>query len=230
MTIAGDLITSAFGTSSKNNPGRIASSTPELLRVLNQSLNGCYAIAAHVNYLAFAVKETKTHETLGWPYPECAEAVFRIEMESGQEVALVPYDQRGTEPGMPAVYFLGLHYVSAGNALDPADDEELTIFYSPVPRNYTDLNSSTDASWRTRHDPLLIADVGMYIARKDGRADDLAAMAADRAAALGKYVAWLEHANVQERRMYATHRYLPSYTLESLTTMLVGGPAGGKIP
>lgn len=224
MATALELIVAAHGTSTKNNPGKIAASEGELLRVLNDSLNGCYAIAAHVNYLVFAVQETIAHGSLGWPYPECAEAVFRIEFpDSGNEVALVPYDQRNAETGMPAVYFLGLHYIGAGNDGDPVA-ESLRFFYSKMPTSYTSLDSTTDASWRSRHNPLLIADVGMYLARKDGRADDLAALAADRQTALAKFVAFLEHANVHERRMYATHRQLPSYTLESLTAMLAGGP------
>lgn len=228
--IAEDIIIAAHGTSTKNNPDRIADDATELLRVLNASYYGVYAIAARVNYTAFAVKERKTHDGTGWLRPTCAELIFRIELDAtpdGQpdpEVMLVPFNEKDAEPGRPAVYELGPYYYPAGNPLDPDAAEGLTFFYSPVPTSFTTLGSSGDASWWTRHDPLLIADVGMYLARKDGRGDDLAAMSAERERALQLYVNSLEHANVMERRSFGSARYMPSYTVESLRQMLIGGP------
>lgn len=224
MATASDLITAAHGLSTKNNPGKTAASA-EMLRALNESFYACYAIAAQVNYLVFAVKELIAHTSNGWPYPECAELVYRIENPAGAEVKLVPYNELDAEPGHPCVYFQGGYYNPTGGTLDPVDTDSLKFFYSKVPRSFASLSATPDTTWRTRHDPLLIADLAMYLDRKDGRADDLAAHAEVRDAALKRYVAWLEHANVMETRSFGPLRFIQSYSVQSLSTLLVGGPS-----
>lgn len=222
MTIASDYITAAYGLSTKNNPTKTATPT-ELLRILNTSFHACYAIAARINYLAFAVREVIPKITLGWPYPACAELVFRIELATGEEVALVPYNQRFAEPGRPGVYYLGGFYNAAGNPTDPGD-EPLVLLYSKMPVSFTTVDDEGDTTWHTRHDRLVIADLAMYLARKDGRTDELPDLSAERDAALQLFVAFLEHANVMETRMYGAHRFMPTYTIQSLAALLAGGP------
>lgn len=223
MATANDFIVAAHATSTKNRPNKIATSATELLRKFNKSLNIYYAIAARVNPMFFGVKETVVHTSLGWPRPACAEAVWRHELVDGTEVALVPFDQRMAEPGMPSVYTLGQHYVAAGNDDDPTDDDDLVIFYSKRPTTLTALSDNVDSMWQGMYDQLPVLDLAIYLAIKDGRTDEVASYVAERNELLGLYVAFLEHADLHERRLFGPTRFNQANSVVPLLSLLPGG-------
>lgn len=223
-TLASDILVAAFAKSTKNAPARIVAEATDLCASVTRSLRGLFAIGARVNPVFFATQTNMNFVSPGWARPVDAESVFRLELVTGQEVALVPFDQRRAELAMPAVYAMGQTYRSAGNALDPISGT-IVAFYSKRPANVAGLTDPLDLSWPEAYNELLILDVAVYLALKDGRMDEVQVLTADRARWLSLYVAFLEHANANERRMYGAVRYINSNSLVSLADLLAGGAA-----
>jgi hypothetical protein len=236
MATANSLIIAAHGVSSKLQPGRIAALSTELIRVLNHSFNVYYAIGARINPLFYGVKDVvpgdERDTTLGWPRPACAEAVFRLELDDGTEVALVPFDQRFAEEGMPSVYAIGQHYVPAGNVdelnapidPDPATDD-LVIFYSKRPETVTTLDDGVDPMWPGMYNRLPVLDVAIYLLLKDGQVAEAQQWVRERNDLLKLYIGFLEHADLHERRMFGPQRHFNSNAIASLAAALPGNAA-----
>jgi hypothetical protein len=225
MATANDIIVAAHGFSTKNRPNLIATSATELLRRLNKSLNVYFMIGARINPMFYGVKDEVAYDgTLGWPRPACADAVWRIEQAAdGAEVALVPFDQRFAEPGMPAVYTIGQHYIPAGNDGDPLPEDNLNIFYSKRPVSIGALTDSLDPMWQGAYDTLPTLDIAIYLAVKDGRLDEVAELVRERDEVLKLYIAFLEHADLHERRWFGPTRFNQTNSIVPLLSLLPGG-------
>jgi hypothetical protein len=219
-----DILVAAYARSLKNKPGTIATEATELLNLVTRLLRGWYAYAATVNYTVFAglvdveaQAESGGPDQEGWERPEDAEVVFRIERTghttggSGaaqDEVVVVPYDDPHAEPGKGAVYRIGQVYFPAGNAKDPTGGE-LRIFFSRRPSDPATVDDTLDPQWIESYNDLLILDVAIYLAVKDGRADEAQQLNAERTDWMQRFTNFLLHPEANERRRFATQRRVP---------------------
>lgn len=209
--------------------GATASPT-ELVDAVQDSLHALFQIAARVNPSFYGDTETVNYSAAlgGWPRPAAAEAVERIERADGEEVIVVPMDQRNAEPGFPCVYRWGRVYKPAGTTPGPDAGEALVFYFSRVPDTLVDETSEIDAAYPVSCVALLELDVAIRLAIKDGgpTADELLQpLLAERTEALRRYVAHLEHETVDERRAYGLVRKFSTNTLVPLHSMLAGGAA-----
>jgi hypothetical protein len=218
-----DIIYAAYSRSTQNNPGTIATESTELLNVVQRALDGSYAMAARINPTFFAASATVTAPGAGlpWARPELAESIFRIE-NSGVEVVVVPYDDRTAEEGLPAVYEWGQNFYEAGNTPDPdPTTDDLDFFYSKRPATLTSLTDTLDALWREPFNELLVLEVAIYLAVKDGaaqsRLNELQALAQERLRWANRFCSHLEHATPIQRRRFG---HIRRFNTEALLPVL----------
>lgn len=187
---AGDLVTAAVGLAAPTRAASLAPDAPELLRTLARTMQRYYVRVAKTAPWTFGARVDQVMVSgtatlpAGWPRPAAALRVLRLEAASsllaggvpigaGARVELVPYDDRAMSAGDPAVYEFGGRFVGAGNAGDPTSGA-LTIWYAAdavVPQALTDV---LDPTWPRRHNDVLIYELGIYLAQKDGRDADVA--------------------------------------------------------
>lgn len=226
-----DIILAAYAKSLKNKPGSIASESGELLQLVIRSMRGLYAFAARINPLFFAESAAVNFAAPGWLRPATAELIFRIELNTGAEVALVPFDDRTAEPGMPAVYEFGQKFLPASNAAPNPQAGALTFYYSKRPTDPADLDANVDAMWTEQFNELLILEVAIYLALKDGRSTEIPGLTASRDKWANLFVAFLEHETVNERRRFGQVARFNVKSLMPLWSLLAGGapPAPGAV-
>ena len=233
------IITAAYGLSSKNRPGTIATEATELLQVVVRAVQELYSLAPRVNYAYFAgfsdvrvSAESGGPEDEGWQPPEC-ECVFRIERTEhttgGQgvkrdEVKVVPYDDVTAELGSGAVFHLGSTYFPAGNPMDPTGGV-LRFFFSRIPDSPATINDALDAQWPEQFNEILIFEVGAYLADKDGRSDEATALRGQKMQALLRFTMHLEHRDANELRRVENVRRFNGTTLVPLASF--GLPQAG---
>jgi len=206
-TTVQDILYAAYSRSTQNNPGTIATESTELLSVVQRAIDGAYAFAARINPTFFA----DTADVVGvgsvWARPELAESIFLIEESDGTEVAVVPYNDRGAEALKPSVYEFGQNFYAAGNvAVDPGATDTLTFYFASRPATLTDLTDTLDALWREQFNELLVTEVAIYLAVKDGagqsRQTELQALIGERNRWANRMAAHLEHATANLRRRW----------------------------
>lgn len=218
--IARNIAIAAYATSTKNQPTKIATEGAELVRVVQRAVQGAFAVAARVNPSYYGDEADVASVGQHWPRPSDAESVWRIENPAGEEVVVVPRTDLRADVARPAVYRLGNGYYPAGNALDPALADTLTFLYSARPAGLADISSTIDERYPDELAGFLEYEVALYLALKDGRADDAAAAKLGRDHWLALYVAHLEHETVTEVRRFA---HTPTFHLPSLMPLLAGG-------
>lgn len=201
-TTYNQILGAAYGRSSKNIPGKIATDATELLTLIWRSLAGLYSAAADINPLFFGTSAQVVYAA-GWPRPANAENVWRIETLGGTEVVTVPIDDKKAELGKPALYRLGQKYFSAGNPLDPGA-VDLIFFYSKQPTVPAALTDTIDVSWPETYNPLLINETALWLAIKDGRAGEVSDVKDDRDSWLKLFSAFLDHETTNEVRRMGT--------------------------
>lgn len=219
-----DILVAAYARSSKNIPGTIATEATELLALVGRAMTGLYAFAARINPCFFADQSTISFAAPGWRRPEAAESVFRIETPAGAEVVVVPYFDRKAEEGLPAVYRLGQVYRSAGNVLDPINGD-LTFFYAKRPEHPLSLNDPLDDLWVESYNALLVDEVAIYLALKDGRNEELGELKASRDSWAQLFAAFLEHETANERRRYGIVQRFTTNSVIPIGSLLAGGSA-----
>jgi hypothetical protein len=216
-----DILELAYGRLPDASPGNIADEAVELLSVVNRALNGLYAFAARINPSFFATVVTVPFESgLGWLRPADAESVFWIELTTGAEVAIVPYEQRHMEPGRPTVYALGQYYRNTGMPTSPTGGS-LRLFYARRPTPASTLTSTLDYMWVEAYNELLALEVAIYLALKSDQQTELQQLQAERDSWAGRFAFFLQHETASERRAWATSFRLPGTAM----TVLAGGSA-----
>lgn len=227
------IFTAAYAKSRKNQPGITATPT-ELLSTFNRVWQAFWTIAARVNPSFFGRTLLVPYSVPlgGWPRPSDAEAVYLIE-EDGEDIAIVPFDERDADPFTPAVYEWGQAFFTAGNPLDPVGTESiaesvaegLDFWYSrkaPLPAAVDEELSSL---WPSNFDELLVLEIAMVLANKDERYEEVASLKPDRDGWLRLYIAHLEHATTGVRRSTGTAQRFQGPTFVPLNVLLTGGSA-----
>lgn len=231
MTVQ-DVLDRAFARSRRFVPESTAT-YDELVPAVQESLQALFQVAARVNGAFFGASADVPYAAPGWARPSDAESVTRIERgaasgaNAGEEVVVVPMEQRDAEPGFPCVYRWGGLYRPSGVTSGPEAGETLTFFYSRQPAALSAPDDPIDAAFPVSHRVLLELDVAIRIAIKDGgaTAEVLTPLASERREALNRYIAFLEHETAEERRSYGLVKKFVTNTLVPLESMLAGGGA-----
>lgn len=221
-----DFMDAAYAKSMKNNPGQIATESTELLQLVIRTLRKFYSVAARVNpyYFATSSEVAAPGSATPWARPEGAESVFRIRKADGTEVMVVPEDDRDAEEGKPAVYRWGKNYYEAGNTSDPDPaTDALTFYYSKRPTDPATVATTVDSTWEEAYNELVILEIAAYLANKDGRAEEMAQLAAERDEWLRLFIMFLEHETANERRRFGHLRRFNTQSLVPLNDLLIGG-------
>lgn len=203
MTTYNQIVAAAYGRSSKNIPGKIATEPVELLTLIYRSLAGLYSFAANINPQFFGASAQVVFAAGGWARPAGAESVWRIETLAGLEVVTVPIDDKQAELGKPALYRLGQKYLGAGNPLDPTV-ADLVFFFSKSPAVPALLADVIDETWPETYNPLLIDETALWLAIKDGRGDEVPEVKESRDSWLKLFAEFLDHETVNEVRRMGT--------------------------
>lgn len=227
-TTPNDIFTAAYAKSRKNNPG-VTATPAELLNLFVRVYPLFWTIAARINPAFFGKQDPVLFDgltTMGWPRPTDAESIFRIEDSTGEEVIVVPFDERDADPYVPAVYEWGQVFYSAGNSLDPDEESgvtELTFWYSKIPDAVVSATEELEALWPEHFNELLVLELAIVLSLKDDRNAEVGLLRQDRDAWLQRYIAFLEHATAAVVRSTGhTQRFQhPGYA--SLAPLLAGG-------
>lgn len=219
------ILDGAYAKSLKNKPGSIATESVELLQLVIRATRGLYAFAARINPTYFAESAVVAFAGAGWARPQQAEAVFRIENAVPAEVVVVPFDDRGAEKGLPAVYAFGQVYRPASAGAPDPQAGNLTFFYSKRPTDPATLAATLDALWAEQFNELLILEVAIYLSIKDGRADELVSYRSDRDRWAALFGAFLEHETLNLRRRYGQIARFNTQSVVPLMSLLAGGTA-----
>lgn len=226
-----DIIEAAYAKSKLNIPGTIASESTELLQLVGRSLRGLYSFAARINPYFFGASADVSYSAPGWAMPEDAEHIFRIESAGGSDanvaagtrIWIVPFDDLEAEAAKPSVYLHGGVFHPAGNPPDPNTSTSLRFFYSKRPAMPDELDSPLDSLWREQFNELLILDVAIHLALKDGgdgsRDRELAALTQQRNEWARLFAAHLEHVAPPVRR----HGHIRRFNVDTLIPLLAGG-------
>lgn len=215
----------------RNKPGTIATESTELLQLVIRSLRGLYAVSARVNPTFFAEDADVTLASTAWARPETSESIYRIERvaattggtgAAGDEVVVVPFDDKKAESGIPAIYEFGQKFKTAGNTPDPTGGD-LKFYYSKRPTDPANLDAAIDALWQESFDELLILETAMYLAIKDSREAEVNNLKGERDNWAAMFVAFLEHSTANERRRFGHFHTIVTKRLIPLSAMFAGG-------
>lgn len=220
-----EIIRSAYARSKASQEDVSASSDGELRPQLSDILKTFFAIGARVNPEFFSTSEVIAYDAAvgGWPRPTAAEAVWWIANGAGTRVVVVPHDDRDAEPGSPSVYRMGQVYLPTGGALGPAAAVPLTFDYAKVPDAVPELLSEIDQLWPAGHESLLALELAVYLAIKDRRNEDVPGLVQERDRQLQRFIAFLEHETIGERRRKGSVRKFNVQSRVPMGSMLAGG-------
>lgn len=205
-TLVQDIYQAALGASILNRPSQHGDA--EIVGVVDRSLRRYFTHAARLNRRLFArtVEVGYSATVFGWPKPNF-NAIYRVERGDGTEVVRVDFDQKDADPARPAVYELGGVFYPAGNALDPSAGS-LSFFGTVRPRGLTalagDPAGTLDPLWVEDFNNLLVLDVARYMARKDGRMGEVAALDEEWKLEMARFEAFLAMGQVGVTRSYGS--------------------------
>lgn len=219
MSTPREYLESAYGKSIKNQPDEIANEATEMLNVFIRAFRGLYAVAARVNPTFFAETASVAYSS-GWARPSNAEVVWRIE-NSGNEVKIVPYDDQAMYGSTEAVYRFGQVYRIANSSISGSPD--LDFYYAIRPTDPADLDTEVDSSWVQSYDELLVTELALYLALKDGREEEIGQLQADRDRWLALFLAFLEHETIGVERRFENIITPTSESMVPLSAILAAG-------
>ncbi len=223
-TTVQDILDGAFAKSNKNQPGTIATSVTELLQAVIRATRGIYSFAAAIDPKHFA----DTLDVVGvggsWERPEVAEAIIRIEDAAFAEVVVVPLDDRlAADPQIALYEFAGEFIADATQTNPPGDTDTLTFWFSKRPDDplpVDDLDGVLDPDWDEAYNELLILELALYLALKDGRDTEVQLLKVDRNQWAQLFGSYLMHSTANEQRRFG-HKHIVN--VDSLLPMLTGG-------
>ncbi len=201
MSTTTDIVTQALPASLKNRP-IAASDHTEYRLLLGRLLRKYVALGAKANPDYFGVLTQVVGAAGVWTRPANTESVYRIEDATKEEVIVVPVEDRIANYGKPRLYRLGRTYRTVGEAGDPGATDTLDFYCIMAAAVPASMDAALDAMWPTAYDPLLVADVALYLAVKDGRQEEVAGLTHERDGWLAQYLEHLEHETANEERRF----------------------------
>lgn len=218
-TTVNDILVEALPRSGRNRPGAIANDAIELRNVVGRSLRALFCAGARRNPAYFSMQSAVIGVAGIWTRPARAEAVWRVEAGAGDECVILPYAERSTAYGKPRLYRMGRTYVTGGATGDPGATDTLTFTYAVTPLLPTTTTEDLDPLWPESFNPLLVEEVALYLAIKDGRDAEVATLKPERDQWLQLFFAHLDHETMNEQ-----HVFHPPRLSELAVVPLAGAP------
>jgi len=215
-----DILEDAYATSLRNQPGIIAEEATELLNVVNRKLKAIYTLSIGVDptYLAASTSVAETATT--WIEPEAAASIFYMEQDSDSaEVVPVLIEEQDADPTKLAVYAVG-RTLFASSTNPPAGN--ITLYYTVEPVETVTLDTALDATWDEAHNDLLIAEVALFLAVKDGRSEEYDGLTLTRNLALNRFLAKLQAHYQTLRTKYPMRREINVQAYVQPSDLLAG--------
>lgn len=226
-TTVAQIIQRAIATSDLNDDD--SAQALELLQLVNEKLAYYKARGARLNQALFAERLVVAKVGEGWPRPVRAEIVLQLEasddtvdetaaaIAEATEIVELPYNQRDTEQGRPAVYDLGQVWYRAGRTGDPSAGG-LVVLAATSDDDLADVDDELPSTWPAKAgDPLLKWCCAIYLAQKDGeRENEVAAFQAQLLAAESRFDGFCESASIATVRTrghgtrFATNKITPA--------------------
>jgi len=230
-TSAETIIVAALARSAKNRPDYLATKGGELLDHCSRALASCYAVAARVNPTFFAGQATEPFTAApalgGWLRPAAAESILEVRHAQSGQCDVVPFDDNSST-GRPRVFELGQAFFSKGSTGgasgvdDPPQSGNMTFTYSQAPAVLTSLGQTFSTQWPDRFNQLLVEELAVYLALKDGRQEEIGELKANRDAWLKLFITFLEHENAAGVFRHQP-RSFADQGQEKLGTLFAGG-------
>jgi hypothetical protein len=219
VSTALDIILAAYAKSAKNQGDRLATQSAETLDALNRALRLAFAAGSRVNPEYFSLKTNVPLSSGSWARPAGAESIIAIRGGSdvqpaslvGKDIVVVPFTDEAADEGSPCIYELGQKFFPTG-PLAPTSGS-LDFFYAAQPSLLVTVNDTLDPLWPTRFDGLLVCELALWLATKDGRAEDVQLTSAEVGRWQRLYVAHLEHATPIQVRRFGVRREFNLNTL-----------------
>jgi len=213
----------AYAKSLKNQPTKIANEAVELLEQVNRTMAVLYSFAAGINPTFFGKKATMTVATLTWPEPTDSEAIYYME-QGANEVVVVPVDEQDLEPGKLQVTSYGRTFYAASTAPPTAND--IDAYYAKKADVEVSLSDNLDTTWDEGHNELVILEIALFLAIKDGRAEEVGGLIAQRDREFRRFVRRLENQLANVLSKYGPTRAITPIQHTVTPSELLLGEAG----
>jgi hypothetical protein len=219
-TTVQDVLNQAYAKSLKNQPGLIANEPVELLGQVNRIMRSIYSMAASINPTFFGKTAQMSEASGTWVEPDDSESVYYLTQDSDDaEVIVVPIDEQDAEPGELAVYSLGRVF-QASSSNPPA--ATLNVWYSKKADVETALADQLDQSWDEAYNELLVLEVAIFLAIKDGRQEEVPGLIQQRNLELRRFQLRLEHHLANIRSRWGPARAISTHQTFTPTELLLG--------
>lgn len=211
------IIDAAIARSATSRPDMLTVDEPELVRIVSRAMANLYLLGARrrsTNFGQTATAVFTAGDPSGWPFPADALSVLRVEalssvsasaLAEGTEIAVTRLDDQQSMAPMPSVYEFGRRLVSCGGADDPVD-QDLRVFYAAAAPQLTAAAAPVPAAIPEQFYPLLELPLAIYVARKEGRTDDLNVFQSELASEMAYFDAWLTDASIAQGDRFAGFR------------------------
>lgn len=212
MLTATDYITRAIARSYRNRGEVLAADAPELLDALTLLFAERYAQASGYNTAVFLAQAALAWDTDGWQIPADCDTIVLLQTPTGVTVNVVAIDNLAAEPSEPAIYRLGRRYRPAGNPNDPTG-VNLVLWYTQQPAAFTLVTDTPGEAWPQQFDTMIVVDLAVWLAIKDARSDDVAALEPEQSRWNGQYIEWLQRESLGLIRQWPRFATPPAITL-----------------
>jgi len=200
-TSVSNILAQAYARSSGNRSSSLIEDAAEGVWIANRVQRLCISAGARINPDYFGSLYTMPAVGNYYLRPLLTEMVYRIEMPTGDEVVVVPVEDRYVATGSPRVYQLGALYYSVGEDGDP-DGETLSAYVVSLPVDMVDINSTMTTVIPDAFVPLLVDEIAIHLALKDRRMDELNDLRRSRDSWLRLWINFLEHETAARVRRF----------------------------
>jgi hypothetical protein len=198
----------------------ITTDSAEVIEALNRSLQGIYQAGARINPAYYGTVATVAESPLGqWARPSNAELVVLIRNEAGDTIYPSTPEEPIPDPDTPSVVRWGRVYRRPAGAALPSGP--LIFWYSRRPTPIAFRTDTVDLEDTFR--ALLVYDLGMWLAHRDQRWDEVGLLTASLERYLQLYVTSLEHESVGDVRNVGQLGTFDSPSLTDLKALLLSG-------
>lgn len=226
MSTTQNIIDQAIVRSQKNRPEWSAQYGTELRQQVARTLNLCYQMGHLLAPDLYGLSTSVAGVASVWSGAGITPPIYFVENASGARVHIVPVTDRLIDVGGPRLYWSGATLKSVGLTGDPTATESLTFWTLAWPGALADLSTAFDAYWPTRFDALLVEEMALYLALKDGREDEVRMLAASRDQWLQSFVQYLRSAVVARSSRFAPTP-VPAGDVAAIAAGFLGGAKVG---
>ena len=202
----------------------ITTESQEVLAALNRSLAGIYQAGARINPAYHGAITTVSETPAGqWVRPGNAELVVLIQTAAGVTVYPSTPEEPIPDPDTPSVVRWGRIYRRPTGAAVPTG--ALTFWFSRRPEILILRTETVDLEDAFR--ALLVYDLGIWLAHRDQRWDEVGLLTSSLERYLQLYVTSLEHENIGDVRNVGQLGTFDSPSLTDLKALLLSGAMRG---